>query len=129
MASLIVGGTVAAGTLRLGNGVIKTVGSNESWRETSGRESGTEGYKFGDMTKSVWKSFWGSEPQSGVAIATPLDSGKEQLSHLQTELLQIQEDIDKYEEDEGGVENNEIILTYLKTKKKQIKQQIKMISE
>tara|TARA_B110001469_G_C9602711_1_gene299503 strand:- start:916 stop:1302 length:387 start_codon:yes stop_codon:yes gene_type:complete len=128
MASLIVGGTVAAGTLRLGNGIIKTVGSNESWRETSGRESGAEGYKFGDMTKSVWNSFWGSDTQGGVAIATPLDSGEEQLSHLQTELLKIQGDIDKYEEDEGGEENNEIILTYLKNKKKQIKQKIKIIS-
>jgi len=124
MASIIIGSTMAAGTLRLGDGVIKTVGSNDSWKETSGRENGPEGYKFGDMTKSIWNSFWGSESKDKVAIATatPLDTEKEQISHLQNELLKIQEDIDKYEEDE---EDNEAILTYLKTKKQQIKQQIK----
>ena len=122
MASIIVGSTLAAGTLRLGDGVIKTVGSNDSWKETSGREDGQDGYKFGDMTKSVWNSFWGSDkPKNEIAIATPLDLEKEKLLQLQNELLKIQEDIDKYEEDE---ENNEALLTYLKTKKRQIKQQI-----
>eukprot|EP00930_Biecheleria_cincta_P034006 TRINITY_DN23539_c0_g1_i1.p1 TRINITY_DN23539_c0_g1~~TRINITY_DN23539_c0_g1_i1.p1 ORF type:complete len:257 (+),score=26.35 TRINITY_DN23539_c0_g1_i1:123-893(+) len=31
--------------------------SSSSWRDASGRQCGGEGYHFGDLTRSVWKSF------------------------------------------------------------------------
>ena len=132
MLSFIVGSTAAAGTLRVGNGIIKTVGSNSSWKDTSGRESGQSEYKFGDMTKSVLNSFWGGEVKKSemdIAIVTPLvkatplvKEGVQLLQHLKDQLLSIQDEIDKYEEENPS---DEAISTYLKRKKKEIKQQIK----
>jgi len=124
MPAVIIGGTAAAGTLRVGNGIITTVGSNKTWKETSGRESGSENYRFGDMTKSVWNSFWGTEPpKDDVAMAMPLDTIDDKLTHLKNNLIAIQEEIDKYEDDE----NSEAILSYLKNKKKELKQEIKIL--
>ena len=138
MLSFIVGSTAAAGTLRVGNGIIKTVGSNSSWKDTSGRESGQSEYKFGDMTKSVLNSFWGGEVKKSemdITIVTPLvkatplvkegalvKEGGQLLPLLKDQLLSIQDEIDKYEEENPS---DEAISTYLKRKKKEVKQQIK----
>ena len=76
------------------------------------------------MTKSVWNKFWGDEkPNDNVPIATALDTNAEYLSILKTKLIDIQEEIDKYEDDYS--EDNIALLTYLKNKKKEIKLEIK----
>lgn len=31
--------------------------SSSSWRDVSGRQTGGEGYQFGDVTRSIWKTF------------------------------------------------------------------------
>lgn len=31
--------------------------SSSSWRDCSGRQAGAEGYHFGDVTRSIWKTF------------------------------------------------------------------------
>ena len=124
MFGIITGATTTACGIRLGNGIITTIGGNETWKEASRREDGTDGYKFGDMTKSVWNKFWGDEkPNDNVPIATALDTNAEYLSILKTKLMDIQEEIDKYEDYYS--EDNIALLTYLKNKKKEIKLEIK----
>ena len=123
MLGFIAGSTAAAGTLRVGNGIITTIGGNETWKEASCREDGTDGYHFGDMSKSVWNKFWGSDkPTENVPLATALDTNAEYLSILKNKLMDIQEEIDKYDDDYN--EDNIAILTYLKNKKQVIKLEI-----
>lgn len=126
-----------AATARVGKSILKTVGENKTWKDTSMRDSGPDGYQFGDFSRGVFNKVFGrknrkvsSQQELPVALTVePPTYTPSKLEKLRMELKAVNEQIDNLEDQDHLDEAEEAALTYLRLQKKKLRRLIKNITK